>query len=918
MANILSKMLTMGENRQLRQFEGKVAAINALEDQVKSLSDDAIRAKTQEFRDRLEKGETLDDLLIEAFAICREGAVRSLGMRHFDVQLIGGMVLHKGMIAEMKTGEGKTLVSTLAGYLNGLVNPVHVVTVNDYLAKRDSEWMGRVYEFLGLKVGLIQAQMDQSKRIIAYQADVVYGTNSEFGFDYLRDNMVVRPERRVHRGHAYAIVDEVDSILIDEARTPLIISGAGTKSADAYKQFAKVIHRLKPEIDFELDEAKRTIAPTEDGISKVEQWLDIEDLYSDPSGQMVNHLQQALKAQFLFKKDVDYVVKDGEVMIVDEFTGRLMVGRRYSEGLHQAIEAKEKQHVREENQTLATITLQNFFRLYDKLAGMTGTAVTEDQEFREIYKLPVMVIPTNQPMIRDDRNDLIYRTVEAKFNAAADDITERHKAGQPCLVGTISIENSERLSRLLDKRGIKHEVLNAKQHEREAHIVAQAGRPQAITIATNMAGRGTDIILGGNPEFLTEDILIGEGIPADEATDQQRIAALDEAKALCAVAHEQVLASGGLCVIGTERHDSRRIDNQLRGRSGRQGDPGVSQFYLSLEDDLMRLFGGNRMDRISNMMAKTQIPDDLPIQAGMVSKAIQGAQSQVEAMNFGARKHVLEYDDVMNKQREVIYGERNEILDGKEIHERVQEQFNEVVEAGVLDLCPEKKYSEDWDWDALDVWLKALTGMNDLLDGKRGSIDNPHELTHQIVDHLLEVYRVKEVELGEENLRELERQVMLRVIDTRWMEHLLEMDYLKDGIGLRAMGQRDPLIEYQTEAFQMFGGLVAGINEDFLRTIMHIQVVRQPAQEVVTDKVSYSAPSEQSIFGGAAQAAAVSAGPSGPSPQVIAAAGVAAGGRAADRTVVKDKEDPYADVGRNDPCPCGSGKKYKKCHGSAE
>ena len=918
MVNILTKMLTMGENRQLRQFEGKVAAINALEAEIKPLSDEALRAKTQEFRDRLEKGEKLDNLLVEAFAVCREGAVRSLGMRHFDVQLIGGIVLHKGMIAEMKTGEGKTLVSTLAGYLNGLANPVHVVTVNDYLAKRDSEWMGRVYEFLGLKVGLIQSQMDQAKRIEAYQADVVYGTNSEFGFDYLRDNMVVRPERRVHRGHSFAIVDEVDSILIDEARTPLIISGAGTKSADAYKSFAKVIPRLKPEIDFELDEAKRTIAPTEDGISKVEQWLNIEDLYSDPSGQMVNHLQQALKAQFLFKRDVDYVVKDGEVMIVDEFTGRLMVGRRYSEGLHQAIEAKEKQHVREENQTLATITLQNFFRLYDKLAGMTGTAVTEDQEFREIYNLPVMVIPTNRPMVRDDRNDLIYRTVDAKFNAVADDIIERHKDGQPCLVGTISIENSERLSRLLDKRGIKHEVLNAKQHEREAHIVAQAGRLQAVTIATNMAGRGTDIILGGNPDYLTEDILIGKGIPADEATDEQRETALDEAKAVCAAAHEQVLSAGGLCVIGTERHDSRRIDNQLRGRSGRQGDPGVSQFYLSLEDDLMRLFGGNRMDRISGMMAKTQIPDDMPIQAGMVSKAIEGAQRQVEAMNFGARKHVLEYDDVMNKQREVIYGERDSILDGKDIHGRVQEQFHDVVEAGVLDLCPEKVYSEDWDWDALDVWLKALTGMSDLLDGKRGNTDNPHELTNEVVDHLLEIYRAKEADLGEDNLRELERQVMLRVIDTRWMEHLLEMDYLKDGIGLRAMGQRDPLIEYKSEAFQMFGGLVAGINEDFLRTIMHVQVVKQPAQSAPTDKVSYSAPSEQSIFGGAAQAAAVSAGPSGPSPQAIAAAGMSAGGGAVDRTVVKDKEDPYANVGRNDPCPCGSGKKYKKCHGAAE
>ncbi|MDP2182836.1 MAG: preprotein translocase subunit SecA [Actinomycetota bacterium] len=917
MANILAKLLTLGEGRQLRQFEGLVEQVNSLEAEIHVLSDDALLAKTAEFRQRVDNGETLDDILCEAFAVCREGAVRSLGMRHFDVQLIGGMVLNRGMIAEMKTGEGKTLAATLPVYLNALSGKsVHVVTVNDYLAKRDSEWMGKVYRFLGLEVGLIQSQMETSKRLSAYAADVTYGTNSEFGFDYLRDNMVVQPDHRVQRGHSFAIVDEVDSILVDEARTPLIISGAGTKSADAYKNFAKVIPRLKDEDDYELDEAKRTVAPTEDGIKKVEDWLGIEDLYSDPSGQMVNHLQQALKAQFLFKKDVDYVIKDGEILIVDEFTGRLMYGRRYSEGLHQAIEAKEKQHVREENQTLATITLQNYFRMYDKLAGMTGTAVTEDQEFREIYKLPVMVIPTNQPMIRDDRNDLIYRNTEAKFQAVAEEVVERHETGQPCLVGTISIENSERLSRLLTKRGITHKVLNAKFHEQEAHIVAQAGRFGAVTIATNMAGRGTDIVLGGNPDALVDDLLVERGIPAEDATEEQRAEAFASAKRICDAEHVKVVEAGGLGIVGTERHDSRRIDNQLRGRSGRQGDPGLSQFYLSLEDDLMRLFGGDRMDRISSMMERTQIPEDMPIQAGLVSKAIESAQRQVEAMNFAARKHVLEYDDVMNKQREVIYGERNRILDGKDIHSRVTEMMQETITQAVLELCPEKVYSEEWDWDALASWFRDLTGIDGVVERHRAEAgDNPHELADALAEAALETYATKETDLGADYVRQLERQVMLRVIDTRWMEHLLEMDYLKDGIGLRAMGQRDPLVEYKTEAYEMFGDLVATINEDFLRTIMHIQVVRETAPTSPVRDVSYSAPSEQSIFSGATQAAE-QAGVSGPSPEAIAAASAAAGGRASVATVVKDKDDPFADVGRNDPCPCGSGKKYKKCHGA--
>jgi preprotein translocase subunit SecA len=917
MANFLQKLLTIGEGRQLRGYEQVVVRINELEDSVSALSDSQLAAKTVEFRERLENGEDLNAMLPEAFAVTRVASQRTLGMRHFDVQCIGAMVLNDGMIAEMKTGEGKTLVSTLAGYLNALpAKGVHVVTVNDYLAKRDSEWMGRIYRFLGMDVGIIQSEMDPGRRIPAYGADITYGTNAEFGFDYLRDNMVVNANERVQRGHAFAIVDEVDSILIDEARTPLIISGAGTKSAEAYKQFAKVVPRLREEVDFELDEAKRTIATTEDGLRRIERDLGIDNIYGDPSGQLVNHLQQALKAQFLFKRDVDYVVKDGEIMIVDEFTGRLMYGRRYSEGLHQAIEAKERVHVREENQTLATITLQNYFRLYEKLSGMTGTAVTEDAEFREIYKLPVMVIPTNQPMVRDDSNDLIYRTVEAKFDACAVEIQERHAAGQPCLVGTISIENSEKLSRLLTKRGVKHSVLNAKFHESEAHIVAQAGRVGAVTIATNMAGRGTDIILGGNSEFLWEEIARSRGIDPDEITEEQQAECAAEAKRITAEEHVKVVEAGGLAVLGTERHDSRRIDNQLRGRSGRQGDPGLSQFYLSLEDDLMRLFGGDRMDRISSMMQKTEIPDDMPIQAGLVSKAIEGAQRQVEAMNFSARKYVLEYDDVMNKQREVIYQERNRILDGKDIHDRVEEMMAETVTAGVLEFAPERTYSEEWDWDGLAMWYRELTGIDGFVEETRDDVDNPHTLADALMGRALEIYSKKEEELGPDNVRELERQVMLRVIDTRWMDHLQEMDYLKEGIGLRAMGQRDPIVEYKTEAYEMFGGLVQAINEDFLRTLLHIEVIVEPAPQMAASfsNASYSGPAEGSIFESAA-AAADQFGLGGPSQEQIAAASAAAGGAKATQ-VVKDVNDPWATVGRNDMCPCGSGKKYKKCHGA--
>ena len=705
MPNFLSKLLSVGSGKEIKAFRGRVGEINYLEDEISQLSDEELRGKTAEFRGRISNGETLDELMPEAFAVVREASKRTIGLRHFDVQLIGGMVLHAGQIAEMKTGEGKTLVSTLAGYLNALPGTgVHIVTVNDYLAKRDSEWMGQIYRFLGMEVGLIQNGTKTPERKKAYEADVTYGTNSEFGFDYLRDNMVSSPGSRVQRGHAFAIVDEVDSILIDEARTPLIISGAGTRSADTYRKFAAAVRHLQKDVDFDMDEAKRTISTTESGLARVEALLGIDDIYSDLSGQLSNHLQQALKAQFLFHRDKDYIVQDDEVKIVDEFTGRIMEGRRYSEGLHQAIEAKEGVLVRAENQTMATITLQNYFRLYDKLSGMTGTAKTEDAEFRDIYKLEVEVIPPNRPVIREDLPDLVYRTVEAKFNAVADDVAERHARQQPCLVGTVSIESSERLSALLAKRGIKHNVLNAKFHEQEANIVAQAGRAGAVTIATNMAGRGTDILLGGNPDNLALDILVQRGIDPEEATDEQRAAARAEAKETCAREAQIVRDAGGLAVIGTERHESRRIDNQLRGRSGRQGDPGSAQFYLSLEDDLMRLFGGDRMDKIGALMQRTSIDDDMPIQAKMVTKGIESAQRQVEAMHFSARKHVLEYDDVMDQQRKTIYAERNSILDGKDYGERVPELIADTVSDAVNEFCPARVVYDEWDMAGLNAW----------------------------------------------------------------------------------------------------------------------------------------------------------------------------------------------------------------------
>ena len=925
MAGFFSKLLSFGEGKQMKQYNALVTKVNDLESRMQGLSDEELRGNTALFRERLENGEDLNSILPEAFATVREGSVRTLGLRHFDVQLIGGMALNDGQIAEMRTGEGKTLVSTLAGYLNALPGTnVHIVTVNDYLAKRDSEWMGNIYRFLGMNVGLIQSGQRPPSKISAYKADVTYGTNSEFGFDYLRDNMVTRADQRVQRGHHFAVVDEVDSILIDEARTPLIISGAGMQAADMYKRFARVMPGLKPEEDFDMDEAKKTIIATEVGLAKIEAALGIDDIYADPSGQLANHLQQALKAQFLFHRDIDYVVANGEVKIVDEFTGRIMEGRRWSEGLHQAIEAKENVKVREENQTLATITLQNYFRLYEKLSGMTGTAMTEDAEFRQIYKLPVVAIPPNKPLARKDENDLVYRTIDAKFNAVADDVKQRHDAGQPCLIGTVSIESSEKLSRLLDKRGIKHETLNAKNHEREAHIVAQAGRVGAVTIATNMAGRGTDILLGGNPEVLADDLLrtwgfdpeispeaeLEEGA-APAPTPEKRQEALAQCKAICAEEQKKVREAGGLCVIGTERHESRRIDNQLRGRSGRQGDPGVSQFYLSLEDDLMRLFGGESMERVSRMMEKTDIPDDMPISAGMVSKSIESAQRQVETMHFAARKNVLEYDDVMNLQRKAIYEERNAILDGKDLTERIEEIIRDAAEQCVADNCDIKAASDDWDQEAVNVWVASMVGKEDFTCDQVDHGDDAQALADGIYDYLADVYQEKTDMLGAPIMHGLQSQVMLRIIDTRWMAHLTEMDYLKTGIGLRAYGQRDPLVEYKNEAFQAFQGLTEGMYTDFLRTLLRLQIAmrEQPAEpepNPLEGKVTYSQPEaaleQTSVRSGVASAQTTAAAPA---PKETAKP----------QTYVKDKEDPFANVGRNDPCPCGSGKKYKKCHG---
>ena len=834
MAPIIDNVLRAGEGRILRKLKRISEQINSIEDDFIAMSDAELRGMTDEFRQRYADGETLDDLLPEAFATVREAAKRTLGQRHFDVQLMGGAALHLGNIAEMRTGEGKTLTSVLPAYLNALAgNGVHVVTVNDYLAKRDSEWMGRVHHFLGLEVGVILAQMSPAERRVQYAADITYGTNNEFGFDYLRDNMAWTLDECVQRGHHFAVVDEVDSILIDEARTPLIISGPAEQSARWYVEFAKIAPRLRRgedgEGDYEVDEKKKTVGIMEAGVEKVEDWLGIENLYDPVNTPLVSFLNNSIKAKELYKKDKDYVVMSGEVLIVDEFTGRILHGRRYNEGMHQAIEAKEGVAIKDENQTLATITLQNYFRLYDKLSGMTGTATTEANEFHQIYKLGVVPIPTNMPMIRDDQADVIYQSAQSKFEACVEDIAERHQAGQPVLVGTVSVEKSEILSKMLKRRGVPHEVLNAKYHEREALIVASAGRRGAVTVATNMAGRGTDIMLGGNPEFIADQELHERGLSPVETPDEYEKAwpeAVAKAKRAVAEEHEEVVEAGGLYVLGTERHESRRIDNQLRGRSGRQGDPGVSRFYLSLEDDLMRLFNS---ERVASIMERLNIPGDVPVESKVVTRAIRSAQTQVEQQNFEIRKDVLKYDDVLNKQRKVIYGERRQVLEGADLHEQVRQMVDEVV-AGYVAGETADGYPEEWDldklWRAFRQLFPISISVDDVVEeagGERAGLSGEF-ITEAAIADAQSAYDRREEEFGSEVMRELERRVVLSVLDRKWREHLYEMDYLREGIGLRGYGQRDPLVEYQREGYDMFGAMMDGIKEESVGNLFNLKV----------------------------------------------------------------------------------------------
>ena len=866
--SFFSKILKAGEGRTLREFEQIVAQVNTAEADVVGLTDTELAARTVEFRQRLENGEPLDDLTVEAFATVREAAKRVLGQRHFDVQVIGALTLHRGMVAEMKTGEGKTLVSTMPAYLNALNGKgVHIVTVNDYLASRDADWMGAVHRFLGLKVGLIQTNLTPAERQPAYGADITYGTNNEFGFDYLRDNMAQRASERVQRGHAFAIVDEVDSILIDEARTPLIISGRLGDSARWYKDFARIVDRLRKDEHYEVDEAKRQVITTEEGVSRVEEILGIENLYDHAAVDFVHHLESALRAKELYHKDIEYLIDAGEVKIVDEFTGRVLEGRRYSEGLHQAIEAKEGVKIKEENQTLATITLQNYFRLYEKLSGMTGTAETEAAELAQIYGVEVLVIPTNQPVNRADQPDLIYKTEDAKFDAVVEDVVQRNEAGQPILLGTVSIEKSERLARLLTKRGVRHEVLNAKLHAREAEIIAQAGRPGAVTVATNMAGRGVDIMLGGNPEGMAKVELKRQGVALDAPDYDAKLLQLTRKYAEEIIPDkEKVKAAGGLYVVGTERHESRRIDNQLRGRSGRQGDEGESRFYLSLGDDLMRRFQG---ERVSGLMDRMRIPDDVPIEAGMVTKAIERAQRTVEAQNFEIRKNVLKYDEVMNRQREVIYEWRENLLDATG-DDLIGEWIDKVIADTVESVLTDEISPSEWDWELLNKELGQFYKAN----LNRDDFDrlNVEEVVQVAIDQARAAYAERERELTPEVLRQYERQIALFVIDNKWREHLSEMDYLRAGIGLRAMGQRDPLVEYQREGFELFSELVDAVKRDSIKHLFHVQ-----APETAPPARRPEAP-----------------GPVGRPQQAVS----------------------KGDVGRNDPCPCGSGKKYKRCHGA--
>ena len=887
MFGLLAKIIGTKNDREIKRILPIVRKINELGPSVGSLDDSQLRAKTDEFRRRLEAGETLDDILPEAFAVVREVADRTLKMRHFDVQLIGGVVLHEGKIAEMKTGEGKTLVATLAVYLNALEGRgVHVVTVNDYLAKRDAQWMGPIYHFLGLSVGVIQHEasfvydpayrsddrrFDRLRPVTrkeAYQADITYGTNNEFGFDYLRDNMRYDLDEYVQRELNYAIVDEVDSILIDEARTPLIISGPSEESTDLYYQIDKIVPKLKRDVDYTVDEKARTVMLTEEGSIKVERLLGVKNLYDPSNIELVHHVNQALKAHVLFKRDVDYIVKDGEVIIVDEFTGRLMPGRRWSDGLHQAIEAKEGVKIASENQTLATITFQNYFRMYRKLAGMTGTAETEAEEFAKIYNLDVVVIPTHKPMIRVDHPDVIYKTERAKFQAVVNEIVECHKRGQPVLVGTVSIEKSERLSAMLKKKGIPHSVLNAKYHEKEAEIIAQAGRSGAVTIATNKAGRGTDIILGGNPEGIARD-LVAKGLTYEEA--------IKKARQMCMKDREKVVAVGGLHIIGTERHEARRIDNQLRGRAGRQGDPGSSRFYLSLEDDLMRIFGS---EKISGLMGKLGMDESQPIEHKWVSRAIENAQKKVEAHNFDIRKHLLEYDDVINKQRTEIYSFRKEILSGEGLRERILDMAEEVLEE-ILHIYCEGRHPEDWDIKGLkEALYREFSITPDM--GMLQSASDMDELRDGLLRMVKDAYRAKEEEIGSEPFRYLEKMILLQVVDSQWKDHLLAMDHLKEGIGLRGYGQRDPLVEYKKEAFEIFSEMTKRVSFEVIKRLFKIQVAKD---EEIAKKITRRPVRLYYSRGGDA-------------------------GERTQQPVTRGKK-----IGRNDPCICGSGKKYKKCCG---
>ena len=967
----MDRLLTIGEGRTLRRLQKIAGQINSIEDDYLEMADDELRAQTADFRERHDNGESLDSLLPEAFATVREATRRVLGKRPYDVQLMGGVALHEANIAEMKTGEGKTIVALLPSYLNALDGKgVHVVTVNDYLAQYQSEQMGRVHHFLGLDVGVILAQMTPARRRVAYGADITYGTNNEFGFDYLRDNMALSPDDLVQRGHHFAIVDEVDSILIDEARTPLIISGPASENKQWYPVFARLAGRLKRDVDYEVDEKKRTISVLAQGIETTEDVLGVDNLYESANTPLIGYLNNSIRAKELFHRDKDYVVAEGEVLIVDEHTGRTLIGRRYNEGLHQALEAKEGVQIKDEYQTLATITLQNYFRMYDKLSGMTGTAKTEESEFQKIYGLGVLEIPTNKPMIRTDQNDLIYLTESAKFDAIVADVAERYEAGQPVLIGTASVNKSEQLSKRLKKAGIPHQVLNAKQHAKEAAIVALAGRKAAVTVATNMAGRGTDIMLGGNAEFLADQKLREQGLDpvADrEEYDEAWPETLAEIEQQAADEHDEVVAAGGLYVIGSERHESRRIDNQLRGRSGRQGDPGESRFYLSLEDDLMRLFQAHLVERA---MVSMNVPEDEPIDMRVITRAIESAQKQVEAQNFEMRKNVLKYDDVMNRQRHAVYGDRSKVLGGTQVDEQLRETVARVVRSGVRQYTA--GLPDDWDLDELWSEMRKLypVGLDQDDWESEGDAD---ALVEAFAEDASRAYDAREESLGEQNMRELERQVWLTVLDRKWREHLYEMDYLREGIGLRAMAQRDPLVEYQREGAQMFDAMRDGFAEEVVGYLFNIdvQVVPDAAPEVTADSAAELAGNGLTIGARLTAGSAADTPDPGGKPAVIppAAKRRAKSGRSAKRAAPAEpgkaaeeptahigdsrnrlrvggvqqrpdakrlsysapdeqgqksttgarrrasEPDPYAGVGRNQPCPCGSGKKFKLCHG---